>query len=240
MTGLLIALRFLTRLPVPNFKGEEAGDLARAAPWLPVVGAMLGILVALAVALGVNGGPWVAALAGLLAWVLLTGGLHLEGLADVADGLGAAHRDKDRFLEVARDPHVGAFGVIAIALQIAVKLVLLAWVADSDRVPLASVVLIAAWARWGTLVVGRFVPPLRPEGMASRLAAGIGMPAIGIGAVVLAALSYVVAPALMAAVPMAALLALYWRVRLGGINGDCHGADIELMESLLLFALLLA
>ena len=239
MTGFLIALRFLTRLPTPPVAPDAAGDLARAAPWLPAVGALVGGLVAAAVWLGAGLGPWIGALLGILAWVLVTGGLHLEGLGDVADGLGAAHGDPARFVEVARDPHVGAFGVIAIVLQLAAKLVLLAAVAESvNMLSFAALALVCAWARWAPLALGRALPPLA-EGMASRLAAGITTPAVALAGAALALVTLLIAPVLLAALPLTAALALYWRTRLGGVTGDCHGASIEVLESLLLFLLIL-
>lgn len=241
MTGFLSALAFLTRIPVPRSTVGAAGDLARTAPWLPVVGALIGALVAVAVAFGSGVNPWVGALFGLLAWVLVTGALHVEGLGDVADGLGAAHGNPDRFIEVARDPHLGSFGAIAIVLQLMAKLVLLA--AFAERATTLELVtglaLAAAWARWTALLLGRAVRPLT-EGLASRLAAGIETHTVALEGVALAVASILLAPPLLAALPLAGAFALYWRARLGGMTGDCHGASIEVMESLLLLALLLA
>jgi len=241
MSGFLIALQFLTRLPVTPVKPEAAGNLARAAPWLPVVGAVVGGLVAVAATLGAGAGPWIGALLGLVAWVMGTGALHLDGLGDVADGLGASHGDPKRFVEVARDPHLGSFGAVAIMLQLIAKLVLLAALleASSRQDLVLALVLVAAWARWGTLAIGRAVPPLA-EGMASRLAAGIDVRVVAAEGATLAVVSLVFAPVLLAALPIAAALALYWRARLGAITGDCHGAGIELTETALLFLLLLA
>lgn len=241
MTGLFIALGFLTRFPVPRIDPGEAGNLARAVPWLPVVGALVGVLVALGVALGTLITPWVGALLGLLVWVIVTGGLHLDGLGDVADALGAAHGNRERFIEVARDPHLGSFGAMAIALQLMAKLVLLAALAERATFYelLAWLGLAAAWARWATLVLGRTVPPLS-EGLGSKLAAGIDMRTAVMEGVVLAIMSLAVSPLLLAAIPLALALALYWRLRLGGMTGDCHGASIEITESLLLVALLAA
>jgi adenosylcobinamide-GDP ribazoletransferase len=238
MTGFLTALMFLTRLPVPRLAAEEAGDLARAAPWLPVVGALVGALAAGAVLLGALVEPWVGGLLGVLAWVLVTGGLHVDGLGDVADGLGAAHGDPERFVAVTRDPHLGSFGAIAIVLQIAAKLVLLAALARSLAAADLAVglVLTAAWARWATLAIGRIVPPLT-AGLGSRLAAGIATRTIVLQAAVLSAATLYAAPLLLAALPLAIAFALYWRLRLGGVTGDCHGAGIEVMESLLLLLL---
>jgi adenosylcobinamide-GDP ribazoletransferase len=240
MSGFVIALSFLTRLPVPSVDAEKAGNIALAAPWLPVVGAIVGAFVALAVWLLAGIGAWVGALVGLLVWVLITGALHLDGLGDVADGLGAAHGNPERFIAVARDPHLGSFGAVAIVLQLAAKLVLLA--AVTERLGLSALVpaliLLAAWARWGTLVLGRAVKPLA-EGMASRLAAGIDTRVVIMQGAALAVLTAYLAPVLLLAVPFTAVLAIYWRARLGGITGDCHGASIEIMETALLFALLL-
>ena len=241
MTGFVTALMFLTRLPVPGWATKEAGDLARAAPWLPVVGTLIGALVAAAVLLGELADPWLGALLGVLAWVLVTGGLHVDGLSDVADGLGAAHGNPERFVTVARDPHLGSFGAIAIVLQLATKLVLLAALARSATASelAAGLVLTAAWARWATLALGRIVPPLA-AGLGSRLAAGIATRTVALEALVLAAATLYVAPLLLAALPLAVAFALYWRLRLGGMTGDCHGASIEIMESLLLALLLLS
>jgi adenosylcobinamide-GDP ribazoletransferase len=241
MTGFLAALGFLTRLPVPQAAMGDAGSLARAAPWLPAVGALVGLFVALAVALGAVMTPWIGALCGLLAWVLVTGGLHIDGLGDVADALGAAHGDRNRFVEVARDPHLGSFGAIAIALQLMAKLVVLAALAERATLPelAGGLVLAAAWARWATLVLGRAVPPLT-EGLGSRLAAGIATRTVALEGVALALVSLFVAPALLIAPLLALASVLYWRVRLGGVTGDCHGASIEITETLLLLALIAA
>lgn len=240
-TGFFVALMFLTRLPAPTLRAEAASDMARAAPWLPVVGALIGALAALAAAAAqwAGVGPWVAALAALVVWVLVTGALHLDGLGDVADGLGAAHGNPERFVAVARDPHLGSFGAIAIVLQLMAKLVLLAAVIERASLSelVAGLALVGAWARWATLVVGLVVPPLA-EGLASRLRAGIRRPVVVAEAGVLAALSLAVAPSLLVALPAALLLVLYWRRRLGGLTGDVHGANIEILESALLAALL--
>ncbi|WP_333793242.1 adenosylcobinamide-GDP ribazoletransferase [Hyphomicrobium sp.] len=238
MRGFFTALAFLTRLPVPRALLGDAQDLASVAPWLPAAGVLVGGLVAAAVALGSLADPWIGAILGLLAWVLVTGGLHLDGLSDVADGLGAAHGDKERFVAVARDPHLGSFGAMAIGLQIAAKLVLLAALAGTATggALAGSLVLAAAWARWAALALGRAVPPLT-DGLASRLAAGIKTRTVAITGTLLGAVTLYFAPVLIAALPLTALAALYWRTRLGGMTGDCHGATIEVMETLLLLLL---
>lgn len=243
MTDFFVALRFMTRLPTPPVADERAADIGAAAPWLPAVGAVVGALVALFVALGAGVSPWVGALLGVLAWVIVTGGLHLDGLGDVADGIGAAHGNAERFLEVARDPHTGSFGVMAIVLQIAAKLILLATIAATAEADLVSLLvvlaLVGAWARWGVLVIASVVPPLG-QGLARRLAAGVEGRIAGVLGIALTIVSLFVAPILAAAIPLALALAFYWRLRIGGVNGDAHGASIEIMESALLLLLVAA
>jgi adenosylcobinamide-GDP ribazoletransferase len=232
---LVIAFQFLTALPTPRLPDAEPDDLTRSAPFFPLVGLVVGLGLAGAVMLGGLINPAVAALAGTLFWVAVTGGLHLDGLGDVADGLGAAHGDPERFRLVLRDPHAGSFAVIAIVLQIAAKLVLL------GSLPLAAdlwaLLLIPAWARWGAMVWSASLPPLW-EGSGERFSREIGWWAIALWGVALAGASLLAAPSLLAALIVTPLIGLLWYARLGGISGDCIGASIEITETMLLLALL--
>lgn len=225
------AVQFLTRLPWPPIADFKPEDLSRSACWFPVVGAIIGVIVALALWLGLQASPWVGALVALVLWVWVTGGLHLDGLGDVADGFGAAHRSPDRFLEVLRDPHVGAFGVMAMVLQLIAKLVLLAEI--SGLPALLALVLVPAWARWGTQVWGLAVPPLS-SGSGERFSWQINRPLVAVQGCALALLSIWLAPILLAALIIVPAIAVYWKRRLGFISGDCLGASVEVMETLLL------
>ncbi|HRN83593.1 MAG TPA: adenosylcobinamide-GDP ribazoletransferase [Hyphomicrobium sp.] len=227
------ALQFLTRLPTPALSEFDPDDLSRSAVWFPVVGLIVGAFVAFGVWAGGLVSPWVGALVGLIAWIGITGALHLDGLGDVADGLGAAHRNPDRFLEVLRDPHVGAFGAIAMTLQIVAKLVLLAEIPASNVAALGALLLIPAWARWGTQVWSLAVPPLA-KGSGERFSWRISKPVVAAQGMVLAATSAWIAPALLGALLVVPLVAAYWKARLGGITGDCLGASVEVTETLLL------
>jgi adenosylcobinamide-GDP ribazoletransferase len=232
---LLVAFQFLTRLPTPPLKDVGPADFSRSSVFFPVVGGVVGVCVVLGVMLGALINPAVAALGGVIVWVAVTGGLHLDGLGDVADGFGAAHSDPDRFREVLRDPHVGSFAVIAITLQIATKLVLLASLALAGHLwPLA---LIPAWARWGALFWSRTLPPLW-RGAGESFSAEIGWPSILLWGIALTVASAWAEPYLLAALIIVPAAGLFWRWRLGGVSGDCLGASIELTESFLLLALL--
>ena len=228
------ALQFLTRLPAPRVDVFDPADLSRSALWFPVVGAVIGAIVAAAVMLGGLASPWIGALLGLVAWVWVTGALHLDGLGDVTDALAGAHRSPEKLLQIMRDPHLGAFGAIAIALQLIAKLVLLAEVAA--LVGFMPLILIAAWARLGAPVWSLAVPPLA-TGSGERFAWQIDPRIIAAEAAVLTLLSVWFAPVLLAALIVIPVIALYWRYRLGGITGDCLGAGIEVTETLLLLLL---
>lgn len=232
MTRLLLAIGFLTRLPVPRV-AAGADDFAAAMRLYPLVGLLIGALVAVA---GVAGGridPWIGAAAALAAWAWVTGALHLDGLADLADGLGAAHRGRDRLLAAMADPHVGGFGVVAIVLQLIAKLVLLHAI-----LPLGWPALVAApaVARIGPLLWARLLPPLRPAGLGAAIAgAARWRDLAGWSALLLAAAA--AQPALLAGPAMIAALLWWFRRRLGGMTGDAHGAGVELTETGLLLAL---
>jgi adenosylcobinamide-GDP ribazoletransferase len=233
---LAVAFQFLTRLPTPSLKEIGPADFSRSSVFFPLVGLVVGVGIVLAAMLGGLINPAMAGLGGMILWVAVTGGLHLDGLGDVADGFGAAHGDPNRFQTVLRDPHVGSFAVIAITTQITAKLVLLASIAPSGHLwPLA---LIPTWARWGALVLSRTLPPLW-SGTGERFAAEIDWSTIILWGAALTVASAWIAPNLLAALIIVPAVGAFWRWRLGGISGDCLGASIEVTESLLLLALLI-
>jgi len=225
------ALQFLTRLPAPRVDVFDPADLSRSALWFPVVGALVGATVAAALWAGAQASPWIGALLGLVAWVWVTGGIHLDGLGDVADGLAGAHRSPERLLQIMRDPHVGAFGVMAIAIQLIAKVILLAEVAGAAG--FVVLMLIGAWARLGAAVWSLAVPPLA-TGSGERFSWEIDQRAVAAEAAVLVLLSVWLAPVLLGAVIVIPAIAAYWRYRLGGITGDCLGAGVEATETILL------
>ena len=235
--GLILALQFLTRLPVPTVPDYRPEDLSRCAVWFPAVGLLLGAGVWAALYAGASLDPWLGALLALLVWTGLTGALHLDGLADLCDALGAAHRDRTRFLEVLRDPHVGTFGATALIAAIVSKLVLLGVLVRRAPQAASALPLLAAWSRLGAIAWSRWLPALS-EGTAQRFAWHTSWRMIACWTAVLLAGSALIAPALLAA-PVAILVWRYWlKHRLGGQTGDCLGAGIELVEIALLLATL--
>jgi adenosylcobinamide-GDP ribazoletransferase len=233
MQGLILAIQFLTRLPTPQLRNIDPARLPRSSHWFPLVGMLIGVLLAATLWLGSRIDPWLGALLTLLLWVWVTGALHLDGLADMSDALGAAHRDRERFLAVLADPHLGTFGVVSLVLQLACKLVLLMLLARGGQC--WALLLIPAWARWGVLVWAR-LPTLKP-GMGQRFGGQVRQPSIWIWGALLMACS--VGVPVLWGVP---ILVFAWRGfllrRLGGMTGDLLGAGIEVVESLALLLLI--
>jgi adenosylcobinamide-GDP ribazoletransferase len=228
--GLRLAAQFLTRLPVPGVTDFSPLDLARSAAWFPFIGLVLGIIVALvAFALGHRSAA-LAGVVGVLSWVWLTGAMHLDGLADLADALGASHRDPHRFLTVLEDPHLGTFGIVSIVLALMSKAAALAMLTPDA---LWSVPLILAWARLGTLAWARWLKPLKP-GRGERFSWQLSIGWIVFWTLLLLAASVAVAPVLCAAPLVIAAWGGWLKVRLGGMTGDCLGAGVEVTESALL------
>jgi len=232
MHGLIPALRLMTRLPVP-FGDRSADTLADANPWFPAAGLVVGLFVAAMVGAGTRIDPWLGAFLGLLGWVWVTGALHLDGLADLVDALGAAHGDRERFLAVLREAHLGGFAVVAVVLQLLGKLVLLMLLARSGTQWL--VVLVCGWARLGATVWVWGLPPLT-SGLGMMCAAGRHDGAVFAWILALGVASFLFSPVLL----LAPLLLLGWwwflKRRVGGMNGDCLGAGIEVVETTLLLA----
>jgi adenosylcobinamide-GDP ribazoletransferase len=228
----LVALRYLTAVPLPA--APQAGDLGRAAAWFPVVGLLVGgVLALLSGAADRVAPPAVAAALVLIAWVVITGGLHLDGLADACDGLGGGWT-RERALLIMRDPRSGPYGVTGVVLVLGLKAATLASLPDGLvwRALLAATVL----GRAAPLLLVRLCPPARPDGAGRAFAAGLRWPGLLGGGLVaaataLAALGPWGAGALALAGGGSWAFAAHLRRRLGGFTGDCLGALVEVTEA---------
>jgi adenosylcobinamide-GDP ribazoletransferase len=247
LRGLRLATQFLTRVPVPAVKDFSAEELSRSSAWFPLVGLAIGVVVTAIVFACALRSPAVAAALGLLAWVWLTGALHLDGLADLSDALAASHRDAQKFFAVLADPHLGAFGVVSIVLMLILKVTALAQLSVPTPfalplIPLPALLalpLIPAWARLGPLAWSRWLKPLK-AGHGERFAGHLSIGWIAFWAVILLGASVAVAPILCVAPLVIAAWGGWLKWRLGGTTGDCLGAGVEITEVVLLYALVLA
>jgi len=225
------ALAFLTLLPLGRLELDER-DVARGALLFPVVGALVGTAVAL-VGIGLENTltPFLAAGVAIAFEALVTGGIHLDGLADASDGLGA--RTRERALKIMGEGPVGAFGATSLVFDLLLKTGAIAVLLAADD----TLVLVAA-----ALALGRAAPLLLAWALPyARSGEGSGRiltdrtPAWSLGGglalalVLVTALLGLRAVALLTGAAMATLLvAVAARQRLGGVTGDVLGAGIEL------------
>jgi adenosylcobinamide-GDP ribazoletransferase len=240
MRGLILAFQFLTRLPMPQLADFEQEELTTSAIWFPLVGLVIGLLLIIAAQLGLHADSWIAALLVMLVWIGVTGALHLDGAADLADALGASHRDSERFLSVLKDPHIGTFGVTVLMALILSKLVSVAWMVESPDTSLWALLLIPVWARLGSIYWSQSLKSLA-AGSGEQFAWRIPDNAVWLWGAALSLLSLITVSLLFVLIAIVSLL--LWRAflqwRLGGMSGDCLGAGIEYCECAMLLAVCL-
>ena len=236
MKAVVAAFAFLTRLPVWRGPLRDL-DLGRSVSFFPLVGLVLGFaLTGLGAALAGSVGPWLVAvlLAALLA--LLTGGLHLDGFADVFDALGGGRGDRARMLEIMRDSRIGAHGAAALNLLLFAKIAGLAQAVE--RRDLVSLLAFPTIARWLVTVLIVALPYARPEGVGRAFSGEAGRPQVAIATGIAAVTIAVLGPSLiLPALGTAAVVfgfAFWIHRRLGGLTGDVYGAAIELGEVVML------
>lgn len=223
------ALMFYTCLPISASANLDFRGIARFAP---IVGLIVGGLVgALDWGLSWLGFPILTRSAiGVAVWVAITGGLHLDGAMDTADGL--AVMNPERRLEVMADSVTGAFGAMTAVIVLLLKTVALSDLGESRFWIFLGV---AGWGRWGQLVAIARYPYLKPTGKGAFHKEAIrslweAVPTL----VILAALSLSVRPSMLAGAAIAVLVGAWFNWKLGGQTGDTYGAIVEWTEALLL------
>lgn len=229
---LLIALQFLTRLPVrlPGLPTEQ--ENGRSLLWYPFVGLLIGGLLLLGYA--VTSGVAVSLQAALLLsiWVWLSGGLHLDGLADTADAWVGGYGDRERTLAIMKDPACGPIGVISLVL-----LLLLKWAALMALLEAGQwlVLLLAPWlGRWVLPLLLFTTPYVRPGGMGQVLSEHMSrrsLPALlAVHALAMLLCGWAGLIGLVVTLLVWGVVRHYLQERLGGTTGDTAGALVELVE----------
>ena len=238
-TGLFaevrLALSFLTIIPVIDQRRAADEAVAASFAWFPVIGFALGAALAAE--------DWILAhvFAQVIRSVLIivsltvvTGAVHLDGLADTADALGAGH-DRGRALDILRDSRAGTFGASAIFFDLALKILALSTLAGHRRY--AALIVAPMLARWAMVLVAAGLPYLRAAGAGSTLLSGrsLGMRAAIAAVFTLVAVltSGAMRPAALATTVATAIvfaMRLFYRRWLGGVTGDLIGACGELVE----------
>jgi adenosylcobinamide-GDP ribazoletransferase len=232
VSAFFAAVQFLTIFPWPKSRDYSADELGRAAILFPVIGFLLGIILVL-----VNASLEPFASAGLLSvalvamLALLTGGLHLDGLGDSFDGLGASG-DRERMLRIMDDSRTGAFGLIAVVLLLFFKVHSLESIeTDRWRALLAAPVL----GRWAMVLLGYRSHAAKP-GLGSSFVEHLKTKHVILSTFItlllVASVLRGMGVALMIWVAVFSTVnRMFWQRRLGGVTGDTFGAVGELSEA---------
>jgi len=258
------AIAFLTRIPAVNLSkalninNKEIGQSSLY--FYPLVGLIIGALVCIVYVIcawqvsnsypqlstNFDSSSLVIAALMLLVWSLLTGGLHLDGLADSADAWVGGYGDKQRTLAIMKDPTIGPMGTMLVVLVLLLKFAALVVVVDKayDFYFVGAVLAVPMLARFSILPLFYFTPYVRDEGLGSNLKQSISPTLMMIVSVVtlLMAVIFLQQKSLLIIILAAAILLWARNImmqRIGGTTGDTAGALIEVQEALLLCALVL-
>jgi len=234
MRGLAAALRFLTLFPVPGRYGAESRDLASSIAWFPVVGAIIGVgAMVIAELSSITGSPMLVAALLTSLLPVLSGGLHIDGLADTADGF-LSSRPRARILEIMKDSRIGVMGATAVFCVLLVKFSAYASLGLGDISKAVFVVPIAG--RSAIVFQMAILPYIRKSGLGSVFgvapriyeavwsAVFLGVACLVVGGVALIAAG-------VAALGSAVVFAWISKSRIGGATGDTYGASCEIAEA---------
>ncbi len=235
MTRFFAALSFLTRLPAPGAAKFGPAEVGRGALCFPLVGAVVGGLTVLSLAVLDRWLPaWLAAAIATAVMLRATGAFHQDALADFVDGFGGGFTRAD-VLRIMHDSTIGAYGTVALVLALSIRVGCYAALLDEGA--LAGIVAAAALARWPSVLLGAAMPYAHAEGKALGRALtdhigavevlGASLLAVGIGTAVLGG---GVLPQLLWLSLCGTWFARIARRRLQGITGDTMGAATEACE----------
>jgi adenosylcobinamide-GDP ribazoletransferase len=234
---LRLAAAFLTILPAGPAEAASSEDVAASFGWFPLVGFGLGLaLCAIDRMLAPVLDNGVRALLIVLILTVLTGALHLDGLADTADALSAGS-DRERVLQILRDSRIGSFGAIALIFAIVIKVFALSGSAGSQRY--AALYMAPGLGRWAMVAIASGLDYLRAEGAGAVMLSRDRRRNLKVATIttVVALIPLVMMHALRACVIAAvATLALrsFYRRWIGGVTGDLIGAAGEIVETAVL------
>ncbi len=234
---LVVAFQFLSRLPLPSVEFDP-DSLSRSVMFFPVVGLVVGLGgVGLQRLLTPHLSRMLAAILVLVFFVMVTGGLHEDGLADTADGLGGGW-NREQMLAIMRDSKIGAFGAIALVLSLIARFGLLSSLPLHRFAP--YVISAHVLCRWTALPLSFVKAARSEEGQGARIAQRTSRGSIIAGTLITAVIvAFLLRMAsfvpILSAIAITGLSGLYYWRRLGGISGDCFGATNQLTEIAIYF-----
>ncbi len=239
--GLIIAFGFLTRLPIAKKVDWNKENISIAIPLFSVVGLVMGTLLYIIIFL-LKKTPLIGELNALIilfTWLILTGGLHMDGLSDLVDAL-SSNSDRNRILEIMSDSHIGAFGVISIVMQLLSKYILLLGLINYNCNFLMSLIIPRLMASYAIINYDT----AKKNGFAAFFKSSVSR-VHNIYTAIVGVFSFIIALIItknmvinLAAslITIIFLLLFYHSIdkKLGGLTGDVYGASVEIGESVYL------
>ena len=244
INSLLTAIQTLTRIPVPSpAQAPEGRVLAWSAVFYPLVGMLpAGVAIALDDLLSPRLPPEIVALCILAAWVLMTGALHEDGLADVCDAFGSP-RPREEIFRILKDSHIGTYGAVGLALALFSRWQGTALLLEGMAAPalIASQVL----PRAGIVLAAYSAGPATPQSLGGAFAASLTFGPVVTAVAIAVTLVGLVAGALTCQVSLACLVVVlllseYFRRQIGGVTGDCLGTIEQVQQVAVLFCFVAA
>jgi len=243
MSAFVIALQFLTRIPVRSSMQVQGAVMGRSVLYYPLVGLLIGLILALLFDLLAQQSLILSAAILLAVWVLITGGLHLDGLADSADAWAGGLGDKVRTLEIMKDPRSGALAIVVLILVLLLKYSAIVAALEIDQ--WQSLLIAPILGRSAVVMLFLTTPYVREQGLGSDMAKHLPrkvawlilLLVTGVVVYVLGMPSSVI----VMAVFILAFLGLRHMMldRVGGMTGDTAGALVELVELMTLVVMVI-
>ena len=260
MKGLILLFKFMTRLPIPENPEFDSKELGKSMKFFPVVGIVIGIILYAVYLIGAKFilSSYLLAAVVVLVEVILTGGLHLDGLADTFDGI-FSYRSKQKMLEIMKDSRLGTNGGIAIVLYFVLKILLIAGIRDTgfgiagemfglQNAAGAVVLVTPVLARINTVLNCAAAPYARSSGSAKDFVECTDKAGVLTAAAIALIFSGVVGCGILGVLnplhlvnitAVTMVLGLYFAKlmerKIGGVTGDTLGAILELSEIVILF-----
>lgn len=239
---LMTAFIFLTRVPMPELKDFQPQDSGRALAYFPVVGLAIGLCMALLASTQILTPLLMAALL-VMFWVFITGGLHIDGLSDSADGWLGGTQDKQRTLDIMKDPLCGSAAVMAVACLLLVKFAALATLIEQGQ--LLALVIAPVIGRCVPLILFLSTPYVRQNGLAQHFIQHSSKPVIFCVLLSVTLLCFIFLNMTSAGILLLSCALILFGLRylmmdrLDGNTGDTTGAAVEIIEATALVALTL-
>ncbi len=238
MTSFILALQFLTRIPVPINRIVTDKQWGQTVLFYPLVGLVIGFFLAFITVLIPENSFNLQAAIILTFWVLITGGLHLDGLADCADAWAGGLESPQRSLEIMKDPHSGAIAIVTLFLVLLLKWTALSYLLAQQEF-LRILIITPVLGRCAILGLMLSTPYINPNGLATKLNLYLPKKAASLILLITLLISFYTIGLLAVLLAIIIVVLIRWlsQQRLAGVTGDVYGASVELVEMGLLVSM---